>query len=85
MTLDAIKEAIEQLAPEEQTVLASWLSERDWKASRRAAGECHCWPNWSGKLRRARLDRWKKAALSGLDRVRKFSVLNVRSVLATVR
>jgi len=32
MTLDAIKEAIEQLPPEQQTLLASWLSERDWKA-----------------------------------------------------
>ena len=32
MTLETIKEAIEQLAPEEQTILASWLSERDWKA-----------------------------------------------------
>jgi hypothetical protein len=32
MTLAAIKEAIEQLPPEEQTILASWLSERDWKA-----------------------------------------------------
>jgi hypothetical protein len=32
MTLKAIKEAIEQLPPEQQTVLASWLSERDWKA-----------------------------------------------------
>jgi len=32
MTLDAIKEAIEQLPPEQQTVLASWLSERDGKA-----------------------------------------------------
>ena len=32
MTLDAIKEAIEQLEPEQQTLLASWLSERDWKA-----------------------------------------------------
>ena len=32
MTLEAIKEAIEQLPPEQQTVLASWLSERDWNA-----------------------------------------------------
>jgi hypothetical protein len=32
MTLDAIKEAIEQLPPEQQTVLARWLRERDWKA-----------------------------------------------------
>ncbi len=32
MTLEAIKEAIERLAPEEQTVLARWLRERDWKA-----------------------------------------------------
>jgi len=32
MTLEAIKEAIEQLPPEQQTVLASWLSERDWKS-----------------------------------------------------
>ncbi|MDP8981024.1 MAG: hypothetical protein M3O35_10580 [Acidobacteriota bacterium] len=32
MTLEGIKEAIEQLPPEQQTVLASWLSERDWKA-----------------------------------------------------
>ena len=30
--MEAIKEAIEQLPPEQQTVLASWLSERDWKA-----------------------------------------------------
>jgi hypothetical protein len=32
MTLDAIKEAIEHLPPGQQTVLARWLSERDWKA-----------------------------------------------------
>lgn len=32
MTLDAIKDAIELLPPEEQTTLASWLSERDWNA-----------------------------------------------------
>jgi hypothetical protein len=32
MTLEAIKEAIERLPPEQQTVLASWLSERDWKS-----------------------------------------------------
>ena len=32
MTLEAIKEAIEQLPPAQQTVLANWLSERDWKA-----------------------------------------------------
>jgi hypothetical protein len=32
MTLETIKEAIEQLPPEEQTILANWLSERDWKA-----------------------------------------------------
>ena len=32
MTLEAIKEAIKHLPPEEQTVLARWLSERDWKA-----------------------------------------------------
>ncbi len=32
MTLEAIKEAIERLPPEQQTVLASWLSERDWNA-----------------------------------------------------
>ena len=32
MTLDAIKEAIEQLPQEQQTVLANWLSERDWKS-----------------------------------------------------
>ena len=32
MTLEAIKEAIEQLPPEEQTMLATWLSERDWEA-----------------------------------------------------
>ncbi|HEV1284624.1 MAG TPA: hypothetical protein VNU44_04910 [Bryobacteraceae bacterium] len=32
MTLDAIKEAIEKLPPEQQTVLANWLSERDWKS-----------------------------------------------------
>jgi hypothetical protein len=32
MTLEAIKEAIERLPPDQQTVLASWLSERDWKA-----------------------------------------------------
>ena len=30
--MEAIKEAIEHLPPEEQTVLARWLSERDWKA-----------------------------------------------------
>ncbi|MBK5293613.1 MAG: hypothetical protein JJE04_18295 [Acidobacteriia bacterium] len=30
--MESIKEAIEQLPPEEQTILASWLSERDWKA-----------------------------------------------------
>ncbi len=32
MTLEASKEAIEQVPPEQQTVLARWLSERDWKA-----------------------------------------------------
>jgi hypothetical protein len=32
MTLEAIKEAIGQLPPEQQTILASWLSERDWSA-----------------------------------------------------
>jgi hypothetical protein len=32
MTLEAIKEAIKRLSPEQQTVLAGWLSERDWKA-----------------------------------------------------
>jgi hypothetical protein len=32
MTLDSIKEAIEQLPPEQQTALASWLSERDWNS-----------------------------------------------------
>jgi hypothetical protein len=31
VTLDTIKEAIEQLPPEQQTLLASWLSERDWQ------------------------------------------------------
>ena len=32
MTLEAIKDAIEQLPPAEQSVLASWLSDRDWNA-----------------------------------------------------
>ena len=32
MTLEAIKAAIEQLPADEQTALASWLSERDWAA-----------------------------------------------------
>jgi hypothetical protein len=32
MTLEAIKQAIEQLPPEKQTILARWLSERDWEA-----------------------------------------------------
>ena len=32
MTLEAIKEAIEHLPSDQQTVLASWLSERDWSA-----------------------------------------------------
>lgn len=32
MTLEAIKEAIEQLTPDQQTILASWLRERDWDA-----------------------------------------------------
>jgi len=32
MTLDSIKEAIEKLPPEQQTVLAAWLSERDWNS-----------------------------------------------------
>ena len=32
MTLEAIKEAIEQLPPEQLIVLASWLGERDWQA-----------------------------------------------------
>ena len=32
MTLAAIKEPIEQLPPDEQTILVNWLSERDWKA-----------------------------------------------------
>jgi hypothetical protein len=30
--LESIKEAIEQLPPEQQTVPARWLSERDWKS-----------------------------------------------------
>ena len=29
MTVEAIKELIEHLAPEDQTALASWMSERD--------------------------------------------------------
>jgi hypothetical protein len=32
MTLEAIKEAIERLPPEQQAVLANWLDERAWKA-----------------------------------------------------
>jgi hypothetical protein len=32
MTLEAIKEAIEKLPPEQQTVLAVWLSEREWQS-----------------------------------------------------
>jgi len=32
MTLKAIQEAIERLPPEQQTILANWLSERDWNA-----------------------------------------------------
>ena len=32
MSLDSIKEAIEQLPPEQQSALASWLRERDWKS-----------------------------------------------------
>ncbi len=32
MTVEAIKELIEHLPPEEQTVLACWMSERDSKA-----------------------------------------------------
>ncbi len=32
MTLEAIKEAIAQLPPEELTLLADWISERDWQA-----------------------------------------------------
>lgn len=32
MTLEAIKEAIEQLPPEQLTLLADWISERDWQA-----------------------------------------------------
>ena len=32
MTVEAIKEAIEQLPAEDQTRLAMWLSERDWNA-----------------------------------------------------
>jgi hypothetical protein len=32
MTLEAIKKAIEELPPDQQTVLANWLTERDWKA-----------------------------------------------------
>ena len=31
-SMKSIKEAIEQLPPEEQTILSTWLSERDWKA-----------------------------------------------------
>ena len=30
--MDAIKDAIEMLPPEDQAILASWLSERDWTA-----------------------------------------------------
>lgn len=32
MTLESIKEAIEQLPAEQRTVLATWLSERAWRA-----------------------------------------------------
>jgi hypothetical protein len=32
MTVEAIKELIEHLAPENQSALASWMSERDFKA-----------------------------------------------------
>ena len=32
MTLESIEEAIEQLPPEQQAILANWLSERDWQA-----------------------------------------------------
>jgi hypothetical protein len=32
MTLEAIKEAIEQLPAEQQAILADWISERDWQA-----------------------------------------------------
>ncbi len=32
MTLENIKEAIEQLPPEDQTILANWLSDCDWMA-----------------------------------------------------
>jgi hypothetical protein len=32
MTLEDIKEAIEHLPPDQQTVLASWLTEREWKS-----------------------------------------------------
>jgi hypothetical protein len=32
MTLEAIKEAIEHLPPEQQAILADWISERDWQA-----------------------------------------------------
>lgn len=30
MTLESIKDAIEQLPAEEESILARWLSERDW-------------------------------------------------------
>ena len=30
--MDSIKDAIELLPPEDQAILASWLSERDWTA-----------------------------------------------------
>jgi hypothetical protein len=30
MTLEAIKEAIEHLSPDEQSELAGWISEREW-------------------------------------------------------
>lgn len=32
MTLESLKAAIEQLPPEQQTVLARWISERDWSS-----------------------------------------------------
>jgi len=91
MTLDAIKEAIEQLPPEQQTVLARWLSERDWKAwdeqiVRDFSPGGRGMPllaELSRKLPRAKLARWMKDLLNAANPAREFSVSNAHPVLAT--
>ena len=79
--LKAIQEAIEQLPAEQQTILASWLSERDWKArdeqierdfsaGGRGTGDCRGQDSPNGAL------------LNGANPASEVSVSNFRPVLA---